>query len=86
MQDFTYRARGNGLSSTAIAEQRLLTVTEVAQRLSVSPAWVREHASGRRRPVLPVVRLGKLIRFRRESVEEFIQACERFAKERGLVA
>ena len=47
---------------------------EVAELLSVSVAWVRDHSS-RRRPYLPVVRLGKAVRFRRSDVEEFIRQC-----------
>jgi len=43
----------------------------------VSPAWVVDHASGRRRPYLPSVKLGKAVRFRREDVEQFIEDCLR---------
>jgi excisionase family DNA binding protein len=56
--------------------ERLLTPKEVAEILSVSVAWVLDHAS-RRRPLLPSVKLGKAVRFRREQVEEFIKECAR---------
>ena len=46
-----------------VAAGRLLTPTEVAQRLQVSIDWVTAHASGRKLPKLPCHRLGKLIRF-----------------------
>lgn len=54
---------------------RLLTVAEVADWLSVSRAWVNDHANGRRRPMLPSVKMGKCRRFRGEQVEEFLKAC-----------
>jgi excisionase family DNA binding protein len=50
----------------------LLTTTEVAKWLSVSPGWVRDHAT-RKQPRLQAVKLGKLLRFRAEDVKEFIQ-------------
>jgi excisionase family DNA binding protein len=49
----------------------LLTVEDVAARLRVSPAWVRDHAT-RKQPRLPVVRVGKLLRFRPTDVEHWI--------------
>jgi excisionase family DNA binding protein len=55
---------------------RLLTPKEVAETLGVSVAWVLDHSS-RRRPLLPSVKLGKAVRFRREEVEEFIRGCAR---------
>lgn len=58
---------------------RLLTVAEVAERFQVSRAWVHDHASGRRRPVVPSVKLGKTIRFRVEDIEKFIEECTRSA-------
>lgn len=53
-------------------EERLLTPHEVATHLRVSPAWVRDHAT-RKQPRLRSVKLGKLLRFRRPDLEEFIQ-------------
>jgi excisionase family DNA binding protein len=58
------------------APERLLTPKEVSEILSVSVTWVLDHAS-RRRPLLPSVKLGKAVRFRREAVEEFIRDCAR---------
>ena len=37
--------------------ERLMTAPQVAEWLCVSPGWVRDHASGRRRPVLPGVEI-----------------------------
>jgi excisionase family DNA binding protein len=56
--------------------ERLLTPKEVADILSVSTAWVLDHAS-RRRPHLVSVKLGKSVRFRPSDVEEFIRKCVR---------
>ena len=62
---------------------RLLNPKEVAAWLGVNPAWVLDHGSGRRRPQLPSAKLGKVVRFRREDVEKFIQECSRI---RGAAA
>lgn len=66
----------------ATAPERLLTPKDVAEILAVSVPWVLDHAS-RRRPILPSVKLGKAVRFRREEVEQFIQECARM---KGAVA
>jgi predicted DNA-binding transcriptional regulator AlpA len=53
---------------------RLLTLDQVAQKLGVSKAWVRDHAT-RRNPRIPVVRFGDrraLLRFRYQDIEQFI--------------
>jgi predicted DNA-binding transcriptional regulator AlpA len=55
---------------------RLLSLCEVAARLGVSRAWVRDHAT-RRNPRIPVVRLGgkrAILRFRPQDIENFINA------------
>lgn len=55
----------------------LLTVEQVAEMLGVSAAWVYQHSCGMRRPSLPSVKLGKAVRFRPESVQEFVTEMER---------
>ncbi len=50
----------------------LLTPSQVARRLQVSSAWVRDHAT-RKQPRLKAVKVGKLLRFRPEDIEEFIR-------------
>lgn len=57
--------------------EKLLTPKTVAEWLDVSVSWVLDHASGRRRPHLTSVKLGKAVRFRREDVERFIEDCVR---------
>ena len=55
----------------------MLTAEETADRLGVSRAWVLAHANGSRRPKLPSAKLGKLVRFRPEDLEKFIEECGR---------
>jgi predicted DNA-binding transcriptional regulator AlpA len=55
----------------------LLTVAEVAKHLAMSPAWVRQHASGFRQPTIPSLKLGTSVRFRRATIQAFIQEQER---------
>ena len=50
---------------------RLLTAEQIAAILSVSTAWVYDHTA-RKRPLLPSVRLGRVVRFRLEDVRKFI--------------
>ncbi len=59
------------LPTKPAAREKLLTPTDVSKWLGVSPAWVRDHAT-RSKPHLPVVRLGKLLRFRVEDIENFL--------------
>jgi excisionase family DNA binding protein len=50
----------------------LMTVDEVAVLLQVSRDWVRDHSS-RKQPRLPVIKVGKLLRFRPHEIERWIQ-------------
>ena len=50
----------------------LFTPDDVASILHVSAAWVRDHAT-RKHPRLPSVKVGKLLRFRPEEIEDWIQ-------------
>lgn len=52
--------------------QSLLTAKEVAAILQCSPSWVKQHASGSRRPSLPSVKMGTMLRFRLSDIEQFI--------------
>lgn len=55
-------------------KERLLTPKELAEQLCVSQAWIRDHVSGRRKPLLPYVRLGDKrgqIRFRPSQIDTF---------------
>jgi predicted DNA-binding transcriptional regulator AlpA len=57
--------------------RRLLTAQEIADFFGVSRAWVLAHANGNRRPRLPRVKLGKVVRFEVEAVKRFLQECAR---------
>lgn len=70
-------------SFTAIPnDSHLLTPEQVAERLSVSIDWVRDHSS-RKNPRIPVIRLGGgpgragLLRYRASEIEKFIAEMER---------
>ena len=75
---FKIEAFGRGQHSLARNEPKnlrspLLTVRQVAEWLNVSPSWVRDHATNRRRPALPAVKLGKSLRFREDQLAEWIR-------------
>ena len=64
------------MMNSANHNHRLLTPKQLAEELSVSQAWIRDHVSGRRRPFLPHIRLGgdrAQLRFRREDITEFLK-------------
>lgn len=57
----------------------LLTADEVADRLRVSTDWVWDHSS-RKRPYLPVIRMGDgSLRYRSSRIEAFIDERERLS-------
>jgi excisionase family DNA binding protein len=60
-------------------ESDLLTVDELAERLRVTPSWVRNHARGKRRPKIPGVKLGGEWRFRWQTIQQWLQELERGA-------
>ena len=71
-------------SAAELAFDPLWTPEQVAQRLNVSPDWVRDHSS-RKEPRLPVIRLGGgpgragLLRYRASQIEKFIEEMERLS-------
>jgi hypothetical protein len=50
----------------------LIGPAEVARLLGVSSAWVRDHAT-RKLPRIPVIRIGKLLRFRLADIKLIVQ-------------
>ena len=52
-------------------DERLLNARQVADKLGVSERFIRDHTT-RRSPKIPAVRLGKLIRYRRADVDNFM--------------
>jgi excisionase family DNA binding protein len=70
------RAAVSNLSfSTSASDAMLLNADEVAEILRVPRSWVYGHLSE-----LPVIRLGRYVRFRRAEIERFLEqrsgACE----------
>ena len=57
------------------ASEALLTVHEVAEFLKVPVSWVYERTRRRGIERLPHLKIGKYLRFRREDVLGWIDAC-----------
>lgn len=57
--------------------EALMNVAEVAEFLNASEAFVRQHARGFRQPVIPSVKIGKSVRFRRRAILRFVKSMER---------
>ena len=64
--------RNQRLSAETATVNRLLGPANVAKWLGVSSAWVRDHAT-RKEPRIRALKVGKLLRFRPEDVEEFLR-------------
>lgn len=63
----------------------LLTADDVARRLNVSHDWVWDHSS-RKKPYLPVIRMGDgTLRYRSSAIEAFIDERERVSSMRRRV-
>ena len=56
------------------APDRLLTASEVAERLQVPESWVREQA---REGHVPNLRLGRYVRFSWPAVEAWLEECRK---------
>lgn len=54
-----------------MSERKLLRLEEAADRLGVTRSWLLDHTS-RVEPIVPHRRLGRLIRFAPEDLEEFV--------------
>ena len=54
------------------SDRKLLSVRELAEQLGVSADWVYSHLDGQHQPQLPVVRLGRHVRFRPEDIERWL--------------
>ncbi len=80
---------GNYLPAVAIDSgpiRQLVRAKDVAKKLGVSISWVIQHASGKRRPYLPAVKMGpgrSPLRFDPNDVEKFIDECRRIAGQRA---
>jgi len=66
--------------------RQLVRARDVAKKLGVSISWVVQHASGKRKPYLPAVKMGpgrSPLRFDPNDVEKFIDECRRIAGQRA---
>jgi hypothetical protein len=64
----------------------LLTAEDVAKRLNVSTDWVWDHSS-RKKPLLPVIRMGDgALRYRASGIELFIDEHERLSALRRRIS
>ena len=79
---------GNSLQHVAIDARpirQLVRARDVAKKLGVSVSWVTQHASGKRRPYLPAIKMGSgrsPLRFDPADVEKFIDDCRCMAGQR----
>jgi excisionase family DNA binding protein len=65
-----------GISAQPANVHRLLGPADVAKWLGVSSDWVRDHAT-RKHPRLKAVKLGRMYRVLRSSLQRWIEVCER---------
>jgi len=74
-----------GIGIEALPIPQLVKAKDVARKLGVSISWVIQHASGKRRPYLPSVKMGpgrSPLRFDPTDVEKFIDDCRSIAGQR----
>ncbi len=64
------------------ADEPLLNARQVAVKLGVSERWVRDHTT-RRWPRIRGVKLGPLMRYRRQDVDAFMQEMGTISSSRG---
>jgi hypothetical protein len=69
-------------ASSSVEEEPLLNARQVALRHGVSERWVRDHTT-RRSPRIPGVKLGPLMRYRRQDVETFMRELNTTTSSRG---
>ena len=53
--------------------RKMLTVKQVAERIGVSEGFVYDHSSGGKDPRIPHFKLGGVVRFDSDLLEEFIR-------------
>ena len=81
MQYLNGSAHGTQLPAVAVETgpiRQLVRAKDVAKKLGVSISWVIQHASGKRKPYLPAVKMGpgrSPLRFDPTDVEKFIDDC-----------
>ena len=58
---------------TSFVEDELLTVQEAAQLLKVPPSWIYDHVRPDAADRLPVLKLGKYLRFDARDLHAYIE-------------
>jgi excisionase family DNA binding protein len=62
----------------SIVADDILTITELAEWLKVSTAWIYDHTS-RAEPMIPHIRMGGHVRFHRGTVQKWLLDQQRAA-------
>lgn len=62
---------------TTTTEPDILTVSDVAALLRISRQHVGRIIRGQCGPVLPALRMGRLVRIRRDALDRWLVECER---------
>jgi excisionase family DNA binding protein len=57
----------------SVVEDELLTVQEAAQLLKVAPSWIYDHVRPHATDRLPVLKLGKYLRFDARDLRAYIE-------------
>ena len=59
----------------AAGSETLMTPDEIVMLLGVKMSWVMDHVT-RIEPIIPHIRIGKMIRFKRQAVMEWLDSLE----------
>jgi excisionase family DNA binding protein len=59
------------------SREPMMTAGEVARQLSMSRAWVYQHANGARNPRLLSHKMGSAVRFKQSDVDDFVKRLRR---------
>ena len=73
---------GDSARHAGRSDEDLLTVHDAARFLNVSASWVYEHVRPEAEDRLPVVKLGKYLRFDRRDLHAYIDAKRATARHR----
>jgi excisionase family DNA binding protein len=72
-----HKATGETPTSTTLVDSRnILTPAQLAERLQVSPSWVRQKTRSRCPNPLPHYKIGRYLRFDWSAVSAWLQASE----------
>ena len=56
-----------------MGEQELLTISELSQKLKVAVSWLYSRTREKGENTIPVIRVGKYLRFSFEEVEKWLK-------------